>query len=59
MWNGAETDVGKMAVNTAAERTAVMMVIQIDDSLHLVQVCIEPENGFRGSSGVVEGNGGF
>ena len=55
----AETDVRKLAVDAAAKRAAVMMVVQINDSFHLVQVCVKPENSLRGSGGVVEGNGGI
>ena len=55
----AETDVRKLTVDTAAKRTAVMVVVQINDSFHLVQVRVEPENSLGGSGGVIEGNGGI
>ena len=54
----AETDVRKLAVDAAAKRTAVMLVVQINDSFHLVQVCVKPENSLGGSGGV-EVNGGI
>ena len=55
----AETDVRKLAIDAAAKRTAVMMVVQINDSFHLVQVCVKPENSLGGSGRVVEGDGGI
>jgi len=54
-----ETDVRKLAIDSAAKRTAVMMVVQINDSFHLIQVCVKPENSLRGGSGVVKGDGGI
>ena len=52
-----ETDVGNLTIDAAAKRTAVVMVVQINDSFHLVQICVEHESCLGGSGGIVEGNG--